>query len=175
MLQNFQRSEFATQFHQTYYMQLVQEIFAVMTDTFHKPGFKIHARIMHHLFEIVQTNDVIVAPLWDVASLGPTAFPDNASYVRDRLVNLLSTSFPNLTPAQVHACVAGMFDLKDHSAFKNHLRDFLVQTKQFASQDNADLYAEEAAAKAAAERERLAQAVPGIVPPNERHDEMTDA
>ena len=64
---------------------------------------------------------------------------------------------------------------QDHSAFKNHLRDFLVQTKQFASQDNADLYAEEAAAKAAAERERLSQAVPGIVPPNERQDEMTDA
>ena len=31
MLVSFQKSEFATQFHQTYYMQLVQEIFAVMT------------------------------------------------------------------------------------------------------------------------------------------------
>jgi exportin-1 len=31
MLVSFQKSEFATQFHQTYFMQLVQEIFAVMT------------------------------------------------------------------------------------------------------------------------------------------------
>lgn len=38
-----------------------------------------------------------------------------------------------------------MFELKDFSAFKHHLRDFLVQTKQFASQDNADLFAEEVA------------------------------
>lgn len=27
-----------------------------------------------------------------------------------------------------------MFEYKDFSAFKHHLRDFLVQTKQFASQ-----------------------------------------
>jgi exportin-1 len=40
-----------------------------------------------------------------------------------------------------------MFELKDFGAFKSALRDFLVQTKQFASQDNADLFAEEAAAQ----------------------------
>lgn len=33
---------------------------------------------------------------------------------------------------QVNACVAGMFDHKEFQAFKQHLRDFLVQTKQFA-------------------------------------------
>ncbi len=31
LLLMFSRSEYATQFHQTYYLQLVQEIFAVMT------------------------------------------------------------------------------------------------------------------------------------------------
>ena len=45
----------------------------------------------------------------------------------------------------VQACVAGMFELQEFSAFKQHLRDFLVQTKSFASQDNADLFAEEVA------------------------------
>ncbi len=30
--------------------------------------------------------------------------------------------------------MSGMFEYKDFSAFKHHLRDFLVQTKQFASQ-----------------------------------------
>ena len=44
----------------------------------------------------------------------------------------------------VQACVAGMFELQDHAAFKDHLRDFLVQTKSFSSQDNADLFADEA-------------------------------
>ncbi len=39
-----------------------------------------------------------------------------------------------------------MFELQDNTAFKDHLRDFLVQTKSFSSQDNADLFADEAAA-----------------------------
>ena len=45
----------------------------------------------------------------------------------------------------MQACVVGMFELQEFSAFKQHLRDFLVQTKSFASQDNADLFAEEVA------------------------------
>lgn len=47
----------------------------------------------------------------------------------------------------VQACVTGMFELKEDSAFKQHLRDFLVQTKSFADKNNADLFAEEAAAQ----------------------------
>lgn len=39
-----------------------------------------------------------------------------------------------------------MLELQDPAAFKDHLRDFLVQTKSFSSQDNADLFADEAAA-----------------------------
>ena len=39
-----------------------------------------------------------------------------------------------------------MFELRDFSAFKQHARDFLVQTKSFADKDNAELFAEEAAA-----------------------------
>lgn len=49
-----------------------------------------------------------------------------------------------------------MFELKDFSAFKHHLRDFLVQTKQFASQDNADLFAEEVAQQREVRECRLA-------------------
>ena len=42
-------------------------------------------------------------------------------------------------------CVRGMFEIKDGSAFKQHLRDFLVQTKAFAAQDNAGLFVDEQA------------------------------
>jgi hypothetical protein len=52
-----------------------------------------------------------------------------------------------LRGASAQACVSGMFELKDDSAFKGHLRDFLVQTKSFADKNNADLFAEEAAAQ----------------------------
>lgn len=49
----------------------------------------------------------------------------------------------------VQACVSGMLHLQEYSAFKGLLRDFLVQTKSFSSQDNADLFAEETAQKQA--------------------------
>ena len=58
-------------------------------------------------------------------------FPDDASFV---LICI------------VQACVTGMFTTTEFSAFKQHLRDFLVQTKAFAdSGDNAALFAEETA------------------------------
>jgi exportin-1 len=70
MLKSFAGSEYATQFHQTYYTLLTREVFAVMTDTFHTPGFKLHCKIMLHLFGLVRTDTVIKAPLWDVAVSG---------------------------------------------------------------------------------------------------------
>lgn len=66
MLKSFAGSEFATQFHQTYYTQLMREVFAVMTDTFHTPGFKLHCKILLHLFSLVRNDAIIKAPLWDV-------------------------------------------------------------------------------------------------------------
>ena len=61
-----------------------------------------------------------------------------------------------------------MFQLRGEDnpqAFKNHLRDFLVQTKGFASERNAELYAEETAARLAAEKAQKEQ-IPGMLAPN---------
>lgn len=145
-------------------MHIVREVFAVMTDTFHKPGFKLHARILHHLFALARSDGGtgLAAPLWEGGA--PGAHPSNAAYVTGAVTALLATSFPNLRPGTVDAAVGGMLALREFGPFKEHLRDFLVQTKQFASQDNADLFAEEAARAAAAEAERLA-AIPGMVAP----------
>lgn len=143
-------------------MHIVREVFAVMTDTFHKPGFKLHARILHHLFALARPDGGLAAPLWEGGA--PGAHASNAAYVTGAVTALLTASFPNLRPGTVDAAVGGMCALREYAAFKEHLRDFLVQTKQFASQDNADLFAEEAARTAAAEAERLA-AIPGMVAP----------
>lgn len=49
----FQTSEFCNQFYRTYFLTIEQEIFAVLTDTFHKPGFKLHVLVLQHLFCLV--------------------------------------------------------------------------------------------------------------------------
>lgn len=72
----------------------------MVADSFHKPGFKLHAKILHHLFTIVNSG-VIKAPLWDETTKGPTAYPNNAVFVHEFVSDLLSRSFPNLRPAQL--------------------------------------------------------------------------
>ena len=71
-------------------------------DTMHKPGFKLHARILHHLFGVA-TSGVIKEPLWDTATTpgGSSAFPSNAAWLQQRLSQLLVHSFPNLRPQQI--------------------------------------------------------------------------
>ena len=76
------------------------DVLCATTDSFHKPGFKMHTKILHHLFRIA-SEDAIKAPLWDTAALGPTAFPNNAAYLNQQVSQLLTTSFSNLRPQQV--------------------------------------------------------------------------
>ncbi|RWW08698.1 hypothetical protein GW17_00027842, partial [Ensete ventricosum] len=94
-----QVSEFCNQFYRTYYLTIEQEIFAVLTDTFHKPGFKLHVIVLQHLFCLVRGKYII------------TLF-------------CMITQF-----------VGGLFESRsDLPTFKNHIRDFLVQSKEFSAQ-----------------------------------------
>ena len=55
----------------------------------------------------------------------------NVSYVQDFVANLLRTAFPHLTDNQIKITVTGLFNLdQDIPAFKEHLRDFLVQVRK---------------------------------------------
>ncbi|AQK61480.1 Protein EXPORTIN 1A [Zea mays] len=171
ILKNFEASGFQNQFYKTYFLTIEQEIFAVLTDTFHKPGFKLHVLVLQHLFYVV---DSLTEPLWDSSSV-PYQYTDNATFVRDYTIKLLGTSFPNMTVAEVTKFVDGLLSSKlDLPSFKNHIRDFLVQSKEFSAQDNKDLYAEEAAAQRERERQRML-AIPGLIAPSELQDEMVDS
>lgn len=173
MLKNFQASEFCNQFYRTYFVTIEQEIFAVLTDTFHKPGFKLHVLVLQHLFCLVESG-LLTEPLWDAATI-PYPYPNNAMFVREYTIKLLGTSFPNMTAAEVTQFVDGLLESRnDLSTFKNHIRDFLVQSKEFSAQDNKDLYAEEAAAQRERERQRMLS-IPGLIAPNEIQDEMVDS
>ncbi|KAI7743245.1 hypothetical protein M8C21_003593, partial [Ambrosia artemisiifolia] len=153
MLKNFQNSEFCNQFYRSYFVLIVQEIFAVLTDTFHKPGFKLHVE-----------SGSLTEPLWDAATVS-YPYPNNGMFVKEYTIKLLGASFPNIPASESRA---------DLSTFKNHIRDFLVQSKEFSAQDNKDLYAEEAAAQKERERQRMLS-IPGLIAPNEIQDEMVDS
>jgi hypothetical protein len=60
---------------------------------------------------------------------GPTGYANNAAFVQEYVCSLLASSFPNMTPVQIQAAVAGMMAIEDKRAFKHHMRDFLVQVR----------------------------------------------
>ncbi|MCL7034658.1 hypothetical protein MKW94_004053 [Papaver nudicaule] len=170
MLKNFQASQFCNQFYRTYFVTIEQEIFAVLTDTFHKPGFKQHVLILQQLFCLVDSGS-LTEPLWDASSV---PYANNSVFVCEYTIKLLGSSFPNMTAAEVSQFVNGLFNSRvDLAGFKNHIRDFLVQSKEFSAQDNKDLYAEEAATQREEERQRKLT-IPGLIAPSELQDEMVN-
>ena len=160
-------------FYQLFLLALIQDVLAVMTDRLHKSGFKMHATLLLHMCHLVQMNQVTV-PLFDVATAPPGQ--TNSAFLRDHISNILISSFPNLTKAQVKLFVDGMFDLNmDLPTFKAHLRDFLIQLKEFSVEDNSGLFQEEADLERLQRQEdELAQrqAVPGILKPSEIDNDL---
>lgn len=160
-------------FYQQYLLALIQDVFAVLTDRLHKSGFKMHATLLRHMFHLVQMNQVTV-PLFDPATA--PAGQSNPVFLRDHISNLLVTSFPNVTKTQVSSFVEGVFNLKmDLPSFKGHLRDFLIQLKEFSVEDNSGLFSEETEQEARKREEAvLAQriAVPGLLKPSEIDNDL---
>ena len=172
MMQAFQQSEFCNQFYQLYYLTLMQEVFAVLTDIFHKPGFKLQALILQHLWNLVMSPSLTV-PLWDVDTLGPAAFPNNAAFVRQHTVQLLSHSFPNMHQQQIALFVEGLFETRgDLSAFKAKLRDFLVETKEWTAGAAPDTWDDQQAK--VEQKQQALHAIPGMQNPYEVQDSMAD-
>lgn len=81
-------------FYSTYFHQILQDILAVLTDSFHKSGFKLQATILMQLLTIVESGKVHV-PLFPANSA-----PDvtNQSYIREFIIHMFASAFPNLNP-----------------------------------------------------------------------------
>lgn len=83
-------------------------------------GLGMHATILAYMFKLVECNKI-------KNLLGPPNM-DNVLYVREFVARLLKSAFPHLTDNQIKITVQGMFNLNhDVPAFKEHLRDFLIQ------------------------------------------------
>ncbi len=181
LLQNVSgHPEAAQSFYQTYYTDILQHMFSVVTDTSHTAGLTMHATILAYMFALVESGK-ITAPLNPNSPMiaeGASPTNVNMTHVQDFVANLLRTAFPHLTDNQIKITVQGLFHLdQDIPAFKEHLRDFLVQIREFTGADDSDLFLEEreAALKTAQEEKRKIQiAVPGILNPHEVAEDMQE-
>lgn len=159
--------ETSNAFFEQFFIHILQDVFFVLTDSDHKAGFKSQSMLLARMFYYVETGK-IRGPIYP-ADKTP-AGTSNKAFLQEFVSTLLQNAFPNLQTAQIRTFVEGLFNLnEDLSRFKVHLRDFLIQLKEFGG-DNAELYAEEReqAQRSArdAERER-AMRVGGLLKPAE--------
>lgn len=81
----------------------------------------MHTKILCYMFNLVESGGITVP-------LGPT--PDNMLHVQEFVASLFKNAFGHLTDNQIKITVQGLFNLnQDAAAFKEHLRDFLVQIR----------------------------------------------
>lgn len=161
LLRNIHQSDVANDFYKTYFISLLQELLNVLTDTFHKSGFRMQATLLAELFHIVETGAITV-PLWG----NDASFPNNQTYVRHFTANLMLESFETLNKSDVENFMNGLFQTNTKlAAFKQHLRDFLISLKEF-SDENDDLYLEEKQKEMneqMAKEQARVNAVPGLL------------
>ncbi|CCF52436.1 hypothetical protein NDA11_002106 [Ustilago hordei] len=172
--------EVANGFYQQYLLNIIQDIFFVLTDSDHKSGFKTQCVLLARIFELIET-DRVTAPLWDSATQQDSNM-NNRLFIRQYTTNLLRTAFPHMQAQYVEQFVNGLcMHSSDLIAYKLHLRDFLITSREMfggstggAPADNTDLFIEdreaEAQKKAAAEREAAAK-VPGMLKPSQIKEE----
>ncbi|KAL1121954.1 hypothetical protein AAG570_003362 [Ranatra chinensis] len=171
LLLNVEQHEQAAQsFYLTYFTDILQHILSVVTDTSHTANLAMHAQILAYMFKLVETSPVGVP-------LG-TPGPQNVTYVQEYVASVLKGAFSHLSDNQIKITVQGMFNLDmDIPAFKEHLRDFLVQIREYTGEDDSDLFLEEREGTlriAQEEKRRIQLSVPGIINPHDIPEEMQD-
>ena len=92
ILQNISEHEAAAQlFYQAYYIEIMQHVFAVVTDTSHIAGLTYHSQILAHMFSLLEMNKIMVP-------LGPqvTNPSQNIEFVQQHVFNLMKSAYPHL-------------------------------------------------------------------------------
>jgi len=140
-------------FFKEYYLKLLQDILCVLTDTFHKSGFKLQQHILLQLIRAVECG-----LLNDVA---------NKQQAMEFLFDIIGKSFTTLHRSQTEIFVLNCFNRsRQPPEFQQHIRDFLIQLREWGSHEDA-LYEEDrqgALKETQAVDSQWRMQVPGLVP-----------
>lgn len=130
-----------TEFFQQFTRLILGDIFSVLTDPDHHSGFALQTDILA-LFVSVASSGKLNAPLYKPDE-GVSPGTDNATYLRQYLIQSLHNAFPHLQDQQIQQFVDSLFvSYEDRQRFVANVRDFLIQVKEFGGQDDW-LYDEE--------------------------------
>ncbi|KAG0324890.1 Karyopherin transporter [Dissophora globulifera] len=173
IINNFTASDsvIANQFYQAYFLNLLNDVFFVLTDNNHKSGFKLQSQLLARMFFLVE-NGAVQAPLFTAAQVTDPNMT-NGQFLREYMINLLQNAFPHLQNSQVRTFTLALFETnRDPNRFKLHLRDFLIQLTEFGASENEqnELFLDEREAEQETKRKierEAALRIPGLVKPSE--------
>ncbi|KAK9477287.1 CRM1 C terminal-domain-containing protein [Lipomyces japonicus] len=159
-------------FYQNFFIHILKDLFFVLTDADHKAGFKLQAYLLGRMFQLVGKNK-ITAPLYKPGECAEGT--SNIDYLRGYSSDMLMNAFPHLQRVQVDSFVRGLFELTDSNyKFRQNLRDFLVQIREYGGETTEYLYADEKEnelqERQKAERERALK-VGGLIKPSEMDED----
>lgn len=140
-------------FFKQYYFLILQAVIGVLTDTSHKSGFKLQQHILLQL--------IVAAENQMLSDAAPK------QRVMEFLFELIGKSFPTLNKSQAEIFVLHCFNKSRQPVeFQQHIRDFLIQLKEWGSHESALYEVERQSAQdEQQQRERqLRMQVPGLVP-----------
>ncbi|KIJ44145.1 hypothetical protein M422DRAFT_208431 [Sphaerobolus stellatus SS14] len=155
-------------FYQRYYLNILQDVFWVITDTDHKSGFQLQSQLLAYLINLVGSGQVNVL-LFDPATVS-TSIGTNMDFLQECCASLLHRAFPHQPLHTIQAFITRLFQCSNElSKFRLTLRDFLIQLKEFSG-DNSELYLGEREMEAQ-RRARIAHEaaarVPGMLKPSD--------
>ncbi|KAF9170013.1 Karyopherin transporter [Mortierella sp. AD011] len=173
LINNFAASDaaVANQFYQAYFLNILNDVFYVLTDNNHKSGFKLQSQVLARMFYLVESG-AVQAPLYTSAQVTDPNMT-NSQFLREYMMNLLQNAFPHLQPSQIRVFTLALFETnRDSNKFKLHLRDFLIQLTEFGASENEqnELFLDEREAELESKRKQDREAalrIPGLVKPSE--------
>jgi exportin-1 len=86
-----EHQEAAQGFYQSFYIEIMQHVFSVVTDTSHIAGLTYHSQILAHLFSLLESNNILVPLAPQVQSPA-----QNIEFVQQHVFGLLKTAYPHL-------------------------------------------------------------------------------
>ncbi len=93
LLQNIRvdHQEAAQGFYQSYYIEIMEHVFSVVTDTSHIAGLTYHSQILAHMFSLLESKSIQVPLASQVKSPA-----ENIEFVQHHVFVLLKTAYPHL-------------------------------------------------------------------------------
>lgn len=175
LLENIQHNDEAMQkFYQTNCLDILQHLFSAITDPSLSAGLVQQATVLAYIFSVLETDKIRV-PLSNTQLQNNLS---NVAFVQQYVKELLKNVYPHLSDAQIEITVKGFFNCDQNiPAFKDHLRDFLIQIREYSGADDSDLFLaerEQALKQHEDDKRRRQMMVPGIINPHDIPEDMQD-